>query len=125
MRVSNADVNDVARLIQTESSGNAGVTQQIQDVNSGGNEAQGLLQYTPGSFNSYAIRGHKNIKNGYDQLLAFFNNTDWRANLSYWKRRMASGLTGWGQLVDVKSTPQVLIMLVKVMLLCLKKAEKL
>ncbi len=96
VRVSNADVNDVARLIQTESSGNAGVTQQIQDVNSGGNEAQGLLQYTPGSFSSYAIKGHKNIKNGYDQLLAFFNNTDWRANLSYWKRRMASGLTGWG-----------------------------
>lgn len=96
VRVSNADVNDVARLIQTESSGNAGVTQQIHDENSGGNEAQGLLQYTPGSFNSYAIRGHKNIKNGYDQLLAFFNNTDWRANLSYWKRRMASGLTGWG-----------------------------
>lgn len=96
VRVSSADVNDVARLIQTESGGNAGVTQQIQDVNSGGNEAQGLLQYTPRSFNSYAIRGHKNIKNGYDQLLAFFNNTDWRANLSYWKRRMASGLTGWG-----------------------------
>lgn len=96
VRVSSADVNDVARLIQTESGGNAGVTQQIQDVNSGGNEAQGLLQYTPASFNSYAIRGHKNIKNGYDQLLAFFNNTDWRANLSYWKRRMASGLTGWG-----------------------------
>ena len=39
-----------------------GVTQQIQDVNSGGNEAQGLLQYTPGSFNSYAIRGHKTLK---------------------------------------------------------------
>ncbi|MHB7934169.1 peptidoglycan DD-metalloendopeptidase family protein [Staphylococcus haemolyticus] len=96
VRISSADVNDVARLIQTESGGNAGVTQQIQDQNSGGNEAQGLLQYTPGSFNSYAIRGHKNIKNGYDQLLAFFNNTDWRANLSYWKRRMASGLTGWG-----------------------------
>ena len=96
VRVSNADVNDVARLIQTESSGNAGVTQGIKDVNSGGNEAQGLLQYTPGSFRAYAIRGHKNIKNGYDQLLAFFNNTDWRANLSYWKRRMASGLTGWG-----------------------------
>lgn len=96
VHVSAGDVNDVARLIQTESSGNAGVTQQIQDVNSGGNEAQGLLQYTPGSFSSYAIKGHKNIKNGYDQLLAFFNNTDWRANLSYWKRRMASGLTGWG-----------------------------
>ena len=36
VRVSNADVNDVARLIQTESSGNAGVTQQIHDVNTEG-----------------------------------------------------------------------------------------
>lgn len=83
-------------MIQTESGGRAGVTQQIQDQNSGGNEARGLLQYTPGSFNAYALRGRKNIMNGYHQLLAFFNNTDWRANLSYWKRRMASGLTGWG-----------------------------
>lgn len=96
VRVSAGDVNDVARLIQTESGGRAGVTQQIQDQNSGGNEARGLLQYTPGSFNAYALRGRKNIMNGYHQLLAFFNNTDWRANLSYWKRRMASGLTGWG-----------------------------
>ena len=70
---------------------------------------RGLLQYTPGSFSSYAIKGHKNIKNGYDQLLAFFNNTDWRANLSYWKRRMASGLTGWGPTGSRKSMLKVQI----------------
>lgn len=96
VKLSGSKLNDVLKLIQTESGGRAGVTQQIQDVNSGGNEAQGLLQYTPGTFRGYAAKGKKNIKNGYHQLMAFFNNSNWSSDLAAWKRRMASGSTGWG-----------------------------
>lgn len=39
--------------IQTESSGDPNIYQQIRDVNSGGNEAAGLLQVTPGTFEQY------------------------------------------------------------------------
>lgn len=96
VKLSGSKLNDVLKLIQTESGGRAGVTQQIKDVNSGGNEAQGLLQYTPGTFKGYAAKGKKNIKNGYHQLMAFFNNSNWSSDLAAWKRRIASGSTGWG-----------------------------
>lgn len=96
VKLSGSKLNDILKLIQTESGGRAGVTQQIQDVNSGGNEAQGLLQYTPTTFRFYAAKGKKNIKNGYHQLMAFFNNSNWSSDLAAWKRRMARGSTGWG-----------------------------
>lgn len=96
VKLSGSKLNDILKLIQTESGGRAGVTQQIKDQNSGGNEAQGLLQYTPGTFRGYATKGKKNIKNGYHQLMAFFNNSNWSSDLAAWKRRMASGSTGWG-----------------------------
>ncbi|MBF7023753.1 phage tail tape measure protein [Staphylococcus kloosii] len=96
VNLSGSELNDIARLINTESSGNAGIIQQIHDVNTGANRARGLLQYTPGTFGSYKVKGHGNIMSGYDQLLAFFNNSSWRGNLSAWKRRMAAGSTGWG-----------------------------
>lgn len=78
------DLNNIISLINAESGGNAGITQgNIGDINNrNGNPAQGLLQYIPQTFSAYAMKGHKNIKNGYDQLLAFFNNKHWRSQFN-------------------------------------------
>ncbi|MEN3090706.1 MAG: peptidoglycan DD-metalloendopeptidase family protein [Staphylococcus pseudoxylosus] len=80
--VSKGDVNGIASLINAESGGDAGVTQNpaLKDGNSGANLAQGLLQYVPSTFKAYAKKGHTNIKSGYDQLLAFFNNKNWKSD---------------------------------------------
>lgn len=91
VNLSNRELNGIVAQIARESNGNAGVTQgNIGDINNlRGTPAQGLLQYVPSTFKSYAVKGHKNIKNGYDQLLAFFNNSNWRRDLPY-------GRSGWG-----------------------------
>ncbi|PTF30903.1 phage tail tape measure protein [Staphylococcus chromogenes] len=96
VRVSNSDVQDILKLIKTESGGRESIVQQIVDINTGANRARGLLQYTPGTFAGYKVKGAGNIMSGMHQLLAFFNNSNWRRDLSAWKSRMSRGITGWG-----------------------------
>lgn len=69
-----AKINKLLRQIQTESGGNPTVKQHISDFNSrAGHPAQGLLQFIPSTFSSWALPGHKDILNGYDQILAAIN----------------------------------------------------
>ncbi|WP_414842351.1 phage tail tape measure protein [Enterococcus saccharolyticus] len=78
--------------IQRESGGNEKIIQSsaVWDINmANGNPARGLLQYIPQTFRAYAVKGYGNIMNGYHQLLAFFNNSNWRRDLPY-------GRSGWG-----------------------------
>lgn len=78
--------------IQRESSGNEKITQSsaVWDINmANGNPAKGLLQYIPETFRAYAVKGFGDIFNGFHQLLAFFNNSNWRSDLPY-------GNSGWG-----------------------------
>ncbi len=83
--INDSDVNLVKAQIKLESGGN----EQIVGGNDGladGN-ATGLLQYKPGTFNKYAVEGHKNIKSGFDQLLASFNIPNFLGQIS--------GRSGW------------------------------
>ncbi|MGE6379924.1 phage tail tape measure protein [Peribacillus muralis] len=90
--VTPAEVNGILAQIKRESTGNEKIVQSsaVWDVNTAsGNPARGLLQYIPQTFNAYKMKGHNNIYSGYDQLLAFFNNSTWRRDLPYGRR-------GWG-----------------------------
>jgi len=91
-RVTDAEVSGIIAQIHRESGGNQKIIQSsaVWDVNTAaGNPARGLLQYIPQTFNAYKVPGHGNIYSGYDQLLAFFNNKNWRKDLPYGRR-------GWG-----------------------------
>lgn len=85
-------VDGIIKQIYRESSGNEKAIQNsaVWDVNmANGNPARGLLQYIPSTFNRYKVAGYGNIMRGFDQLMAFFNNSRWRTDLPY-------GTRGWG-----------------------------
>lgn len=64
-------INKLLRQIQTESNGNPLAFQHgYVDRNTGGNEARGLLQFAGSTWAADALPGHKDWRNGYDEILA-------------------------------------------------------
>lgn len=90
--VSDAQVKMIESLIQGESGGDSGKDQPGSDPDGDGSgNAKGLLQYKNSTFSHYAVKGHTDIHNGDDQLLAFFNNSNWAKDLA-----KTGGKAGWG-----------------------------
>ena len=97
--ISGEKLHQLQLLIKNESGGNPGIT-GINDGDGSG-PAMGLLQYKRGTFMNYAMPGHHNIKSAYDQLLAFFNDSNWYSDIGMgyngkygeW-RGLASGPSG-------------------------------
>ncbi|MGK4062816.1 phage tail tape measure protein [Weissella paramesenteroides] len=83
-------VQKVLRQISTESGGNPKAVQgNIGDINNKtGNLAKGLMQVIPPTFNAYALPGHHDIFNGYDNILA---------GLNYAKHKYGDDLSYLGQ----------------------------
>ena len=71
VNIDDSGVNLVKAQINLESSGNEKALGGDDGLSDG--RASGLLQFKPGTFNHYALNGHKDIWKGFDQLLAFFN----------------------------------------------------
>lgn len=63
-------VEKLLRQIQTESGGVPDRWQQVHDVNSGGNEARGLLQFAGSTWAADALPGHTDWRKGYNEILA-------------------------------------------------------
>lgn len=83
-------VNKILKQISTESSGNEKAVQGgYTDINTKtGDLAKGLMQTISATFNRYAFPGHKNIFNGYDNLLAA---------IAYIKDRYGKNMAGIGE----------------------------
>lgn len=81
LSTSSAMIAKVLRQINTESGGNPKAMGGTDGLSDG--HAEGLMQVKPPTFKAYHLKGHNNIWDGYDNMLA---------GLNYAKHRYGSGL---------------------------------
>lgn len=90
MGITNLSQNDIDRiksLIQHESNGNETIQNNWDSNAAAGHPSIGLIQYIQPTFDSYKVSGYENIRVGFHQLLALFNDSNWRSDIR---------LGGWG-----------------------------
>lgn len=82
--VTPTEIRKIISMIAGESNGNPRVTQPGVDPDGDGSgPARGLLQYKTSTFNHYKVKGHGDIYHGWDQLLALFNDSNWRNDIHF------------------------------------------
>ncbi|WP_430600342.1 phage tail tape measure protein [Brevibacterium sp. K72] len=78
-------VNAWLRQIKSESGGNPSIRQQVRDVNSGGNEAMGLVQVIPGTFAAFRDKSLPNDRtHPLANLVAGMNWAKYKAKRRGW-----------------------------------------
>lgn len=115
--VSAGDIAHILNVIQHESGGRSNAVNNWDSNAAKGTPSKGILQFIDPTFQHYAMPGHTNILNPLDQLLAMFNDTTWRSDLTLggWSpsggRRFANG--GWSDepaiFGEVKGEPELAI----------------
>lgn len=115
--LSDYDIKRILNTINHESGGSEKIP-GIDD-HDGTGAALGLLQYKRSTFNHYAVAGHTDIFSGFDQLMALFNDTNWRGDLRWnggWgptggRRRANGGLMFGEQLYHIaeNNKPEMII----------------
>lgn len=85
--LSKADLAHILNVTAHESRGNPKAVNGWDSNAKAGTPSKGVIQFIQPTFDHYAVKGHHNILNGYDQYLAMFNDKTWRRDLT---------LGGWG-----------------------------
>ncbi|MGK4239192.1 tape measure protein [Limosilactobacillus reuteri] len=115
--ISAGDIAHILNVIQHESGGRSDAVNHWDSNAKAGHPSKGILQFVQSTFDNYAMPGHTNIMKPYDQLLAMFNDSTWRSDLTLggWSprggRRYANG--GWADKLsifgEVPGEPEVAI----------------
>lgn len=80
--VSAGDISHILTVVQHESGGDPRIVNNW-DINAQeGHPSKGVLQFIDGTFNKYAVKGHHDIWKPFDQILAMFNDSTWRSDLT-------------------------------------------
>lgn len=69
-------VQKLLKQIQTESGGREVITNHWDSNAAAGHPSQGLLQFIPSTFNTWAVGKYRDINKGFDQILAAINALD-------------------------------------------------
>ena len=71
--ISQGQIGKLLRQIQTESGGSETVVNHWDSNAAAGHPSQGLLQFIPSTFNTWAVGKYRDINKGFDQILAAIN----------------------------------------------------